>query len=300
MNISNYFPVNQIYNFYKNNIKIDFFSYFKSNRHISDFNHKFESSCPTLVAKIREEKLDYVKKFHNELDRFEAFLKLQITNIESVPDLVYISVGHGESHDQIWPGFVFEALNQNKDVLTILLEKAPFKFPYDQNEKAFDLMSNLHKDLFEKENDLFNKLSHYQLEQFLCGLPEFDSKCEEGMTEEIFKIYLIVSNMLYYKTNKQKIRVIELYGLYIETLLNSRRTVILGDHRGAIYPENNLLVELYNSLVDHYPNQLKFVWGWHGVNALTSEKITWEDVDPEKLTDKWTIYTNLKDCIFDN
>jgi hypothetical protein len=253
---------------------------------VVDLNRKFITSAPSCNNSMFERegyrlksKALGTKLLDVEITKFFDFLKYEKVGTHSI---VYVCLGAGQEASQVWPGFVFQNLEEGKKVKTLLFEQLHCKFG------GTDYFTALQKEYGEgKEMPFTNKLKdHYAVRQFLCGYPD----CAVDTADP--NKYKMIGN-LYWPTKKQLTEARASFEAYLRKELKAEATVVLGEHRGGI---TNEIVQLYNQLLQEYPGKVKLVWGWGGCNLFTEEKITEEDCDPTKKSKPWTHTPSLRNC----
>lgn len=272
-----------------------------NNKIINQFIKGFVGSDIAIRAPIKERNYEENRqKLHTEVDRLAAFLDAENKKTTDA-NLVYICIGHGgvkdpiqeedsNSNQQVWPKFIFDALTKDQKVQTCLIEFLS-KYPIN-HQFSYRLMSaQFLKQGGTSREEILPYLSNFSVNEFLCGLP---GTSEESRTPEEKKIDPLIINNLFWKESQIK-TFEDLFPKYVEKLLKEGKTVVIGDHRGCL-SGNGDTENLYNNLIEKYPNQLSFLWGWGGFNLLTNQKITENDVDPSKPSKIWTHYDHLSKC----
>lgn len=256
----------------------------EKNQRRVDFVNKFDNSAPNIYP-IPGKSFEQIQDlFHQELTKFISFLKSEIAK-PSDDHLVYFSAGHGTVQDQIWPGFVFEALQNDQKVRTILIEQG-WKYP-DYHRAYVEMINQYKANYLDQRPDFENHLPNFSVSQFLCGLVDSGSKLYDP-AEKIFDI-----SRPRWKDKKQLEEAEALLPQYFEKLLSEGKQVVIGFHIGG-FGLDEQLVSIYNQLIEKYPKQLHFVWGWGHFNLVTHQKINEKDLaDPANPTDIWHKYDNL-------
>ena len=211
--------------------------------------------------------------YHKEIEKLQSFLSEQIKAPIDM-DVTYICVGHGGVREQVWPGFIFEALQSGKKVNTYLFENGwKYSMDPDYEDVLVEYKNYLKADLEEEALQKFNTLT---VKQFLCGFPNNkgnDDDFEESMQDMMKDLYVHdqMAN-IFWKNRQQVTNVLDTFNQYIEKILSEGKTVVLGDHTGWIQIDDDLVAR-YNQWVKKYPGQIHFVWGWDGCNLMTKTNI---------------------------
>lgn len=262
---------------------------------------KFENSAPEIFPGYKKPN-EIQDLYHAEIQKFETFLEEEMKETSN-DDLVYFCAGHGSVHEQVWPGFVFEALQKDQKVKTILVEQG-FKYPEFRQGYAA-MITHYEGNYLDQEPDIIKKFQNFSVNQFLCGLVSSNDRFESDK-----KVNPDISKPVW-RSKEQVNHVVELIPQYLEKLLSEGKQVVIGDHQQYI-TENDFLVKVYNGLIEKYPDQLHFLWGWQRTNALTDKIITKSTIDegsypeaPESPKENWKKYDNLayiqfSDLISDN
>lgn len=256
---------------------------------IQDFNDKFNLSAPTQPqitgprnAPNKDECHRVLEAERRKLNAFSQYAEV------GTHDIVYLCIGAGDKTDQIWPGFVFDAVSHDKKIKTLLFEQ--FKLGVDQNN-FYEKMAALSNE--EEMGSLTPKLQdNYHVYQFSCGYPDDeDSRDQEPA-------YLMTGNVLW-ESQKHLHESKDLLEAYIRKELEQGKTIVLGEHRGLIGDMGHQTITLYNQLREEFPNQVHFLWGWGSCNLMTSKKIEEDDCQPAPPTEAWTYFASLKDCFLE-
>lgn len=262
---------------------------------IKNFINQFEQSAPRINFYDRNSKNEARKIYHQEINKLEEYLKFQndLDNCIS-HDLVYISVGHADVDEQVWPAFIFDALANDHRVLTVLFEDG-CKYP-DLPLTALSRMgTQLQYQSPEAELIIKNKnLSNFSVQQFLCGFPYLKEKFEDQLTIEEQQHYFISSN-IYWKKQKQAVVILDLFYVYLDRLLKEGKLIVIGAHAGMLDMDDPL-VSIYNKLIEQYPEHIHFLWGWERCNLLSHQELKKEDLNKMKQSSTWIHYEHLKDC----
>lgn len=263
----------------------------KSSKEILSNIYQQIDSTPVIFPFLGRPKAVLQKLYHREIGKFENFLIAQ----QSAPieiDVAYICIGHGSVSEQVWPGFIFEALQEEKRVETLLIEDG---CKYSQDSDLTDLFTEYSAYLqVDPNKEAIEKLDTFSVKQFLCGFPndQLDNDSfEDSMSSTTTAIYPVMGN-IYWKNRKQATSVLENFNKYIEKILSQGKKVVLGDHRGWLDPKNQL-VSIYNAWIKKYPDQIYFLWGWEQVNLMTNRPLTAGDLDPKKHSFPWTYHNKL-------
>lgn len=238
----------------------------------------FQSKFPPLFSKA--------DSFDVECAKLQTFLSAEISRLESSSgaDLIYICMGHGDIGEQIWPGFILEQLQNGKTVHSLLFERGnpyPFHLACNSFTEAYKSYPNAKL----KVNEHLDKC--FSVNQFLCGIPLPDARTYEEIPDTEKEILKFND---YWKTKKQRQEVYESFQRYIEILLSQGKQIVLGDHMGSIRSPN-YLVSVYNTLLEKYPKQLHFLWGWSNLNVMTNHPIQEKDTSVEAVNTSGTIWT---------
>jgi hypothetical protein len=227
--------------------------------------------------------------FNTECSKLQAFLNTEIARLKSGDDadLIYVCMGHGNVGEQIWPGFVLEHLQRGKTVHSLLFELGapyPFHLANEGLKRAYENYPGANSRLYDYLDECFS------VDQFLCGIPRIGTKTLEDQTERDKRIAEFNSTS-YWQTQKQVTEVHKNFHDYIEILLSQGKQIVLSDHSGGISPPN-YLVEVYNTLLQKYPQQLHFLWGWGDANAMTNQRIELEDTVRGQIKPHGKIWTH--------
>ncbi len=204
---------------------------------------------------------------NKEKERLDLFLKANDCP-PTENSFLYLCAGAGSATEQVYPGFIFDALSKGMQVQHLLFELPGWKIEDAQGmiscREAY-INAEVPENNREAALEACSDLSKYSVSQFLCGLPQ------EGWTE--------INNNL---------------EAYMERYLQKGGCVVIGDHRGAIYSEEPV-VQIYNKLLEKYPGQIRFFWAHEGKNAVTQAPLTEdkEEVSPED----WVVYQKLASCL---
>lgn len=267
---------------------------------INIFNRQFIKSAPEMERlpdwsvdkkgfEAAKDKNDAIMK--GEIDKLAHFFKSEPLDTHTT---LYVCIGAGQSADQVWPGFVYDALlKKQESIKTLLFENIDQKF--DTKVSHFEMFSAIAR-VFLKNHpspsapDLNGVNKNYKIHQFLCGLPDM-----VGTQDAIDpKTYKMVANT-YWPQAKEKEEMWQAFKGYIRKELEAGKQVVLGDHRGPIDVEQPL-VAYYNELVLEFPGKVHFMWAWLKVNVITSQVIKEEDCNPIKDSEFWTYHKELLDC----
>lgn len=259
-----------------NPISLDKLNSKKSRQEILiDVRKQIDSAAPNLFPDNGRTKHLNRFGYHQQIERLQKFLIEKEKNPVEM-DLIYVCVGHGRVAKQAWPSFIFETLQSAKKVGVYLFEDA-HKYSADQAE--MDLIREYEEYLNEPSNEkAICKLSSLSIKQFVCGFPDTtltDNKYEKSMTQDEKTAYTIAPD-IYWESRQQAIHMIEKFNKYVEKILAEGKKVVLGDHRGALNINNDLVI-LYNQLVKKHPGQIYF-YKW---NVMTHQAIKKEDLIPK-------------------
>jgi hypothetical protein len=266
----------------------------KQNNDLINFINQFENSAPVIFPLNGRPKEELRKLYHAEVSKLENFLILQNKKENPVSeDLVYICVGHADLDEQVWPGFIFDALKKNQKVMTVLFEYG-WKYPAQPRTAWRQMKQELERQPQELQGAVKENISHFAVQQFLCGFPSLNDKFEETLTENEKRMYPFLSN-IYWEKKEQAVHVLENFRIYLDKQLREGKQVVIGSHAGWIALEDPL-VSFYNQLQQQYPGQIHFLWGWGRCNLLSHQELKNEDLNPTSTSSVWTHYTHLKDC----
>lgn len=215
--------------------------------------------------------------FQAEAAKLETYLETQ-NKLEHQHDLVYVCVGAGHEIAQLFPGFIQKAVPQKK-VLSLVFEWG-LKL---RGIGIFDDLGNP-QDSYWREN--------FSAKQFLCGLPEPGMKTAEAPDYDDGQ-----GTTSCWRNNQMLNHTVKLFENYLEKQLKDGKQVVLSHHIDLL-KENFFIVQLYNSLLAKYPDQLHFFMAYDHLNKITNQPITQEacaDISKE-AKGIWKYHANLQDC----
>ena len=260
---------------------------------LKSFIDQFDHSAPTIFPIGGRAKDGVRKLYHAEVSKLEEYLEVQNKDDHQIQqDLIYICVGHGSLDEQVWPGFIFDALAKNQKVLTTLFENG-FKYPSMPCTGWCQMAQELQGHSNETRESVLENLPNFSVQQFLCGFPSLDDKVEEELSENDKKIYSYLEHF-YWEKREQIHHVLDSFAGYMESLLRQGKQVVIGSHVELINLQDPLVC-IYNKLIKQYPDQIHFLWGWGRINLLTRQELKDEDFVADAPV--WTHYDHLKDCL---
>lgn len=268
-----------------------------SSKKTSDFENfidQFENSAPVIFPLNGRSKEELKKIYHAEVSKLEKFLALQNKkDIHPSVDVVYICMGHGGVEEQVWPGFIFDALGKNQKVLTLLFEDG-WKYPNTPRTAWRQMKKELERQPHEIQEAVKKNISRFSVQQFLCGFPSLDGSYEDSLEGNMKEIYPFLSN-IFWERKQQAVDVLENFRIYLDKQLREGKQVVIGSHAGGIGLDGPL-VSLYNQFQKQYPGQIHFLWAWGRCNLLSHQELKEEDLNPTSASSVWTHYDHLKDC----
>lgn len=262
----------------------------KSRQEILENIQQQLDSAPKIFPLMETPKKIARTLYHQEVEKLQSFLIEKVANPVQM-DVAYICIGHGSVEEQVWPGFVFDALQTGKKVEVYLFESG---WKYSDPTSEHLLQEYKHYLKTNPDEKAIQKLSSLSIQQFLCGFPRPDLRddfFEESMSQQGKDTYPFMGN-IFWKSRQQAIDASKNFNQYIEKILSEGRKVVLGDHRGHI-DTNDALVVIYNQMVKKYSGQIYFLWGWHQCNLMTQQPLEQNDLNPEKHSFPWIYHEHL-------
>jgi hypothetical protein len=255
---------------------------------LKNLQRRLDVSAPEFFTNHQLSKIIRRIRYHQEIAKFQRFLQERaISPVEF--DVVYISVGHAEVPEQIWPGFIFEALQDGKKVETCLIENQ--RKYVDQNSTHLRSEYELYLKATPDE-EAIRKFDSFSVQQFLCGFPDSsweDNFYEDSMNDNRKQAYPYLSN-IFWKNREQTMNVLDNFSRYIENILSQGKKVVLGYHCDPSFED---LRTIFNEKVEKYPDQISFLWGYWGVNLMTHQHFEKKDVKMENPSGPWTYHAKL-------
>lgn len=247
------------------------------------------------------DKVDRQKYLNKEVDRLNSFLSDHQSTKEE-EDLVYICIGAGHEPEQIFPGFVFEALQEDKKVKLLY-----FEYLW-KNSSASKGIAEQYMHYQDQQEGFEKKLNNLAIEQFLCGLPSLDEQTIDRLKEGVDgNLYWTVDNgdgsymretfygdmdsNCYWEKEEQVNMTAELFPKYIENLLMQGKQVVIGYHVDGMINHPTELLK-YNKWVQKYPGQIHLLFSRIELN----KNMTNTEIDPNPYNfdpTLWKSYDNL-------
>jgi hypothetical protein len=267
----------------------------KNNSPASQFIEKIEQSRQLKRARYEDQETNQIYLI-NEIDRYLEFLQ---TPSPIKHDLIYVCIGAGDSFSQILPGFVFDFLEKEQVVKTIMFENSHLTL---EGHVFYSNLKTLYDHSYKKSSNipqekaipvLPNLVRDYEFHQFLCGYPDLD----QGVLEDLAPDGPIKR----YETawpKKKRDKAVDALKTYLQKELEAGKKVVIGDHKGGLTQND---VALYNELVAEFPGKVHFLHAWGKLNLMISESISQEAIkvcySGETSQAPWTYYKNLGECL---
>ena len=268
-------------------------------RALQGLDEKFHKSTPVPPENLGLELRHTF--FLKECKRLQLYLEMHASPSHKITeDLLYICIGHNGVQEQIWPGFLLNYLQRGKTVQMLLFERMCGRYP-DVGVKASEDLQAAYANYPLNNGKLYDHLNAVFVSQFLCALPCNKEKALDELDLTTRQCYEpggpLYQAHHYWLSQKDTLAVRDNFNLYIEKVLKAGKQVVIGDHRGPIFPSDSLIAT-YNTLIKKYPNQLHFLWGWEKRNWMTNQPIlTEEDCHPLERSSIWQDYpTGLNRC----
>jgi hypothetical protein len=241
------------------------------NEFSTEIRRKLAESGPEDVSKDDATFSKSLALRTQEKERLGTFLNEAKKCPPEENSFLYICGGAGGVAEQVYPGFIFDALSKGKQVQHVLFELPGWKMEDPRGmiscREAY-INAVVPEDKRKEAIEACPDLSKYSVSQFLCGFPNED-------WEQI---------------NKD-------LKAYMKEYLDKGGTIVIGDHRGEIMPASeDPIVKIYNDLREEYPNQIRFLWGHEGKNAVIQDPLDSEDGYTE-VPEEWTTYEDLASCL---
>ena len=225
-----------------------------------------------------------------DIERLEVYLH-ELNELKTTPDLVYLCIGAGkDAPDQVWPGFVFDAINKGKNVLVI-------DFEQHINDTITHGKEQM-KELYEMGHPSSGKEGTCSAQIFACGWPVRSlEEYYDGLNQEQRKFYPTIHPPAGIWPGIK----IASFMFKLQTLANRMleegKTLVIGDHRGCFDAQDSA-IEFYNECVEKRPGNVHLLCGYFGLNVITHETID-DDFEFKNLEQPlygWTKYHRLLDC----
>lgn len=251
---------------------------------------KFNDGFPTIYPIGRKRPEERQDLYDKHIAKLLAFLEVQLHPETALKaDVVYISIGHADVKEQIWPGFIFDELKKGHQVLSLFFENG-WKY---QDMAGIDMCRKYKEFGCKPETQLSELLPLFNVEQFCCGFPYPEDDTLEDVSLETRRI----GAREYWPSKEVALNASNAFSNYVDKILSQGKTVIIGyhiDYPGEQFKPNGV-IDIYNRLKERHIDHLHFLWGYQQLNLFTNKKLQISDFATES-TSTFTKYGNLIHC----